>query len=226
MNVVAVMPAWNEASRIKDAIFGVKTHVDRVVVVDDGSHDGTAEAARDAGAVVVCHAVNRGQGAALKTGNVAALKLGADIVVHVDADGQHDPESLPRLLEPIKQGNADVVFGSRFLGVKSDGMPAARRALLFAARVFSGYALGLPRKLTDPQSGYRAMTADAVRAIDFRQDGYAHCSEILRLVTRSNQRWMEVPARIRYSAEVMAKGQKPTQAFAIIWQLLLGAFQR
>jgi hypothetical protein len=120
----------------------------------------------------------------------------------------------------------DVVFGSRFLGMKSEGMPMARRALLMAARVFSGYALGLPRKLTDPQSGYRAMNAAAVREMDFHQDSYAHCSEILRLVTRSKRRWMEVPARVRYSAEVMAKGQKPSQAFAIIWQLFLGAFQR
>ncbi len=225
MKVIAVMPAFREEGRIGAAISGIRPLVDQMVVVDDGSGDGTAERAREAGAVVLRHGLNRGQGAALRTGTEAAIKLGADIVLHVDADGQHDPESMPSLLAPLKEGKADVVFGSRFLGVESEGMPLLRRAVLFAGSVFSNIVLGIPRRMTDPQSGLRAMTADAARRIDFRQDRMAHCSEILRLVTHSDLRWIEVPTRIRYTPETLAKGNKTSDAVKIVWHLLLGAFQ-
>ncbi|MEK7473266.1 MAG: glycosyltransferase family 2 protein [Patescibacteria group bacterium] len=225
MKVIAVMPAFREESRIEAAISGIRPFVDEIVVVDDGSGDGTAERAREAGAVVLRHGLNRGQGAALRTGTEAALALGAGIVLHVDADGQHDPETIPALFEPIKTGKADVVFGSRFLGVESPGMPLLRRGVLFVGRVFSSLALGIPRRVTDPQSGLRAMTAKAARRIDFRQDRMAHCSEILRLVTHSDLRWIEVPTRIRYTPETLAKGNKTSDAVKIVWHLLLGAFQ-
>ena len=225
MKVIAVMPAYKEESRIAAAILGVKPLVDQVVVVDDGSEDGTADEARKAGAVVLAHAINRGQGAALKTGTEAALKLGADIILHVDADGQHHPESIPAVLAPVKEGKADVVFGSRFLGLESEGMPFTRRVVLVLGRVFSQVALGIPRHMTDPQSGFRAMTAAAARAIDFKQDRRAHCSEIMRLVTRSGLRWVEVPVRISYTEATLAKGNKTSDAFRIAWHLFLGLFQ-
>jgi hypothetical protein len=119
-----------------------------------------------------------------------------------------------------------VVFGSRFLGADADGMPASRLALLAAARTFNALAVGVPRRVTDPQSGFRAMTAAAARCVDFRQDRMAHCSEILRLVTRSPLRWREVPVRVRYTSESLKKGQKPWDAPAIAWQLFLGVFTR
>ncbi|MEI7512172.1 MAG: glycosyltransferase family 2 protein [Candidatus Uhrbacteria bacterium] len=228
MKVIAVMPAFREETRITAAISGILPLVDQIVVVDDGSCDATPERAKETGVVVLRHVLNRGQGAALRTGTEAALKLGADIIVHIDADGQHAPESLPSLLAPLKEGKADVVFGSRFLGLSSEGMPFARRVLLVAAKRFNALALGVPRKVTDPQSGLRAMTAEAARVVDFRQDRMAHCSEILRLVTRSKLRWTEVPVRIRYTAETLAKGQNgispPLAAFKIAWELFIGAF--
>ncbi|HVM90335.1 MAG TPA: glycosyltransferase family 2 protein, partial [Verrucomicrobiae bacterium] len=195
------------------------------VVVDDGSEDGTADQARKTGAVVLAHAINRGQGAALKTGTEAALKLGADIVLHVDADGQHQPESIPALLAPLKEGKMDVVFGSRFLGLDSEGMPFTRKLVLRLGRLFSQLALGIPRHMTDPQSGFRAMNSKAARMIDFRQDRMAHCSEIMRLVTRSDLRWVEVPVRISYTEATLAKGNKTSDAFRIAWHLFLGLFQ-
>src|SRR5690606_30840161 len=127
-------------------------------------------AAFTSGATVVTHVLNRGQGAALRTGTEAALARGADVIVHVDADGQHDPDQLPGLLAPIEKGEADMVFGSRFMGIKAEGMPFSRRLLLGAAKWFSRIALGIPASFTDPQSGLRAMTAEAARGIDFRQD--------------------------------------------------------
>jgi glycosyltransferase involved in cell wall biosynthesis len=228
MKVIAVMPAYKEETRIVAAISGIKPLVDQLVVVDDGSGDATADRAAETGVVVLRHWLNRGQGAALRTGTEAALKLGADIIVDVDADGQNDPEGLPSLLAPIKAGEADVVFGSRFLGMKSDSMPMARRLLLLAAKRFNTFALGIPGRVTDPQSGLRAMTAEAARQIDFRQDRMAHCSEILRLVTHSGLRWKEIPIRVFYTEETLAKGQNglpPTlAAFKIVWELFIGAF--
>lgn len=220
------MPAYNEASRVGAAVVGVKPYVDTVIVVDDGSSDGTAEAAKAAGAFVIRHAVNRGQGAALATGNAAAIALGAKIFVHVDADGQMAPENIPALVGPLKAGEADVVFGSRFLGVDAEGMPLIRRGVLWLGRVFSLYVLGISRRMTDPQTGLRALTSEAVACLPFRQDGKAHCSEILRLVSRSSLRWKEIPALIRYNADTLAKGNRTSDAFRIVWQLFLGAFQR
>lgn len=225
MKVIAVMPAFREQGRIAAAILDIQPLVDQIVVVDDGSPDATVKEAKAAGGIVLTHALNRGQGAALRTGTEAALRLGADIVLHVDADGQHDPEFIPSVLASIKEGRADVVFGSRFLGVEAQGMPPLRRFVLWAGRVFSSFVLGIPSRLTDPQSGLRAMTAETAKHIDFKQDGMAHCSEILRLVTRSQFRWLEVPIRIRYTADTLAKGNKTSDAFKIVWQLLLGSFQ-
>lgn len=225
MKVIAVMPAFREETRISAAILGMMPLVDTVVVVDDGSGDATALRAKETGAVVLCHALNRGQGAALKTGMEAAFKLGADIIVHIDADGQQDAQAIPKLIEPIKQGKADVVFGSRFLGVEPEGMPFVRRMVLLGGRFFSQFVLGIPRQMTDPQSGLRAMSARAARQIDFKQDGKAHCSEILRLVTRSELRWVEVPVRVLYTKETLAKGNRTSDAFRIVWHLFLGMFQ-
>ena len=226
MKVVAVMPAFQEEPRIAEAVFGVKQLISTVIVVDDGSTDQTGQKAKDAGAIVLRHVINRGQGAALKTGSLAALALGADIVVHVDADGQHDPEFLPTLIEPIERGEADVVFGSRFLGVEALDMPPLRRTVLLAGKLFSTYVLGIPYRVTDSQAGLRAVSSAAARRIDFRQDGKAHCSEILRSVTRSDLRWREIPIRVRYTSETLAKGNKTSDAFRIVWELLIGSLRK
>lgn len=220
----AVIPAFHEAGRIKKTIETVKPYVSGIVVVDDGSTDATATEAGETDAVVVRHALNRGQGAALRTGTEAALLQGAEVIIHIDADGQHDPSFIPSLVMPLEGGEADIVFGSRFLGISSGNMPLMRRLLLKAAKTFNTLLMGIPRRVTDPQSGMRAMTAEAARRLDFRQDRMAHCSEILRLATRKGYRWKEVPVRIQYTAESLAKGQKSIDAFRIAWQLLLGVF--
>lgn len=225
MRVIAVIPAYNEAGRIAQTVHSVRSYVDAVVVVDDGSVDATTEAARQTDATVLRHVLNRGQGASLRTGTEAALRLGADIVIHVDADGQHDPTFIPALVSPIREGKADVVFGSRFLGKSPTNMPILRRGLLMLAKIFNTFIMGIPRRVTDPQSGMRAMTSKAAREISFTQDRMAHCSEILRLTTRSSLVWREVPVVVHYSTETLAKGQKSTDAFKIAWQLFLGVFR-
>ncbi len=226
MKCIAVMPAYHEATRIQDAIRSVQPHVATVLVVDDGSSDETAAQAREAGAVVIRHVVNRGQGAALKTGTEGAIRLGADIVLHVDADGQHSGDDIPQMLDPIRRGEAQVVLGSRFMGITAEGMPLTRRALMHAIRTFNVFILGISGRLTDPQSGMRAIHKDALSTLTFRQDGMAHASEILRLLTRSAILWKEVPIHVRYTEDTLRKGNKTSDAVRIVWKLFLGAFQR
>lgn len=226
MKAFAVIPAWNEAGRIGEVIRDIRAAVDGVIVVDDGSLDATAQTSGAEGAMVLHHAVNRGQGAALRTGTEAALKMGADVIVHVDADGQHDASFVSSLIAPIKEDKADVVFGSRFLDIRPDDMPLIRVTLLTLARLFNTFIIGIPSRVTDPQNGMRAFSRKAAIRVDFRQDRMAHCSEILRLVTRSDLKWMEVPIRVRYTSETLAKGQKSGDAFRIVWELFIGAFRR
>ena len=225
MRVIAVMAAFREEPRVRAAVEGCLPFVDQVVVVDDGSRDDTAHEAKTGGAFVIQHAVNRGQGAALKTGTLAALRLGADLIVHIDSDGQHDPTYIPTLLEPLKTGEADIVFGSRFMGIEAISMPASRRLLMRGIKLFNIFVLGISSRITDPQTGYRAFTAAAAEQLTFQQDGMAHCSEILRLATR-RLRWKEVPVQVRYSDETLAKGQWRGGALRIVWQLLVGSFRK
>lgn len=225
MRVIAVMPAFREVSRVRQAIEGCLPYVDQVVVVDDGSRDGTFEEASQTSAIVLKHTINRGQGAALKTGTNAALKLGADVILHIDADGQHDPSFIPTLIEPLKKGEADIVFGSRFSGMSPIGIPIKRRLIIVGARLFNIFVLGIPSSVTDPQSGLRAFKANATEKLQFQQDGMAHCSEILRLATRE-LRWKEVPVVVSYSQETLQKGQFRGGVVGIIWQLLIGSFRK
>lgn len=226
MRIAAVIPALNEASRIGPVIRGVRSFADLVIVVDDGSEDQTGQVAKKAGAITLCHALNRGQGAALKTGTEAALKLGADVIVHVDADGQHDPSMIQTLADPIVHGEADVVFGSRFLGIDPTGMPWIRKQYFKLGRMFNTFFLGVSNKVTDPQSGARAMSRKAAQRFDFVQDRSAHCSEILSMVTRSELPWKEVPVHVRYTADTLRKGQKFTEAFKILWHLFIRGIKK
>ncbi|MBP9762289.1 glycosyltransferase family 2 protein [Patescibacteria group bacterium] len=225
MRVFAVIAAFREAPRVRASVEACLPYVERVIVVDDGSEDETGKEAEKGGALVLRHAINRGQGAALKTGTLAALALGADYIVHIDADGQHDPSFIPLLLKPIKEGEVDVVFGSRFMGIKTVGMPLKRRILMIGIRLFNIFALGIPSQVTDPQTGLRAFHAEAGRKLDFQQDRMAHCSEILRYVTH-HLRWQEVPVQVRYSKETLAKGQWRGGALRVVWQLLVGSFRK
>jgi glycosyltransferase involved in cell wall biosynthesis len=226
MRIAAVIPAWNEASRIGPVVRGVRSFADVVIVIDDGSGDETFAVAKKAGAITLRHAINRGQGAALQTGTEAALRLGADVIVHVDADGQHDPSMTQTLSDPIVRDEADVVFGSRFLGVEPSGMPWIRKQYFRFGRLFNTYLLGVSRRVTDPQSGARALNRKAAQQIRFIQDRAAHCSEILSLVTRSDLRWKEVPVHVRYTADTLQKGQHFTESFRILWHLFIRGMKR
>ena len=114
MRTIAIIPAFNEEKTIAEVLTNTRPFIDQIIVVNDGSHDRTAEIARAHGAVVVSHVINRGLGASIGTGFEMVKRLGADVVVTLDADGQHDPSEIPLFIQAIENG-ADVVIGSRML---------------------------------------------------------------------------------------------------------------
>lgn len=212
MKVVAIVPAYNEAPRVRQALQNLRPHVAEIVVVDDASKDGTSEQVRGTGAILLRHPVNRGQGAALRTGTEYALRyLQPDIVVHFDADGQMQPSDIAAVTAPIMRGDADVVIGSRFLGKKAENMPWQRRLTLVGARVFMTALTGL--RLSDMQSGFRALSTKAAAELEITLDRMAHASEILDLIAARRMRVAEVPVTIVYTAETLAKGQEGRPSF-------------
>lgn len=193
-----VIPAFNEEKNIAEVINQVKSMVDAVVAVDDGSSDRTADLAARAGAIVLKHLINRGQGAALRTGTRYCLDNGADVIIHFDADGQFLARDIERIIAPIKSGAAQVVFGSRFLNSEhSAAMPIFKKYFIMPlAKAVNKLFFDI--NLTDPQSGFRAMSAAAARLIDWKQDRMAHCSEIMFEVKRNNFKVKEIPIRVIY----------------------------
>jgi len=197
MKVFCVIPAYNEEKNIGAIINQVRPLVDNLVMIDDGSTDKTADFF-EPGAVLLKHIVNRGQGAALRTGTEYSLNHGADIIVHFDADGQFSAPDIERLVEPIKNGEAQVVFGSRFLNSEySTDMPFFKKYFIMPlAKAVNKLFFNI--NLTDPQSGFRAMSVEAARKINWRQDRMAHCSEIMFEVKKNNFKVKEIPIKVIY----------------------------
>lgn len=218
-----IIPAWNESNRLADVLLGLQGLPFEVVVVDDGSTDATAEIAKQMGVWVLKHLVNRGQGAALRTGIDFALKHGAQTIVTFDADGQHRPSDLPSVVKPIVDGSADLVLGSRFLG-SCPGIPVLRKLLLKSAVLFTRMTTGL--KLTDAHNGLRAMNREAAQRIRFSEDGMAHASQIISIAARERVRIKEVPCTITYSSQTLAKGQSNKAALAILGRLVISRITR
>lgn len=218
-NIYFVIPAFNEAGCVGDVIRRVKARYLHVVVVDDGSSDATAREARDAGATVLVHMLNRGQGAALKTGIDFALEAGADIIVTFDSDGQHRLEDVDTLIEPVRAGHCDVALGSRFLDSGTQ-VPPMRRLTLKLGVIFTRVVSQI--RVTDTHNGLRALSRKAASQIQIRQDRMAHASEILDEISRLKLRFCEVPTRILYTDYSKSKGQKSSAAFRIVWDFLIG----
>jgi glycosyltransferase involved in cell wall biosynthesis len=201
----------------------VKSTGHRVVVVDDGSRDHTAELAAKAGAIVIRHPINLGQGAALQTAIDFAVAQEADFIVTFDADGQHRAADIAGLLQALISHKADFALGSRFLGTAVD-LPKKRRLLLKAAVWFTRATTGL--SITDSHNGLRAMTRRGASAIHLRQNRMAHASEILHQIATSGLEYVETPVTIHYSAYSLAKGQTLFDALLIILDLFARRLHR
>jgi glycosyltransferase involved in cell wall biosynthesis len=195
--IAAILPAFNEEVSIGSMVLRARRYADRVIVVDDGSSDRTAEVAEQAGAEVIQHPKNRGKGAALKTG-FESLN-GEKIVVTMDTDGQHNPSDIPKLVEPILKGEADMVNGSRYINGNKKDTPLYRRLgqimLDNATRLDSGL------NITDSQSGFRAFSADTRNVFRFQQTGLAIESEMLTDAANAGLRIKEVEIGVRYDVD-------------------------
>jgi glycosyltransferase involved in cell wall biosynthesis len=218
--VVVVVPAYNEGQVIASTLGALRALYPSVVCVNDGSSDDTAERASVAGVIVLTHAINLGQGAALATGISYALKAldNWKYLVTFDSDGQHDPAEIDALVQPLASGEADVVLGSRFLG-RVEGITSSKRLLLKTAVAFTRVTSRM--KVTDTHNGLRAFTRGAIGRIVITQPGMAHASEILHEIHRNRLRYVEVPTTITYTDYSKAKGQSALNAVNIVFDMML-----
>jgi glycosyltransferase involved in cell wall biosynthesis len=215
-----VVPSYNEGTVVRGTLAALIAAGYTVVVVDDGSTDATPAALKGLRVWRLRHAVNLGQGAALQTGMDFALKRGAEVIVHFDADGQHRVEDLETLVEPVLKGETDVVLGSRFLRYQDTRMlPWLRALLLRVAVLVNGVLTGV--WLTDAHNGLRVLSGAAARRIRLQENGFAHASEIVHQIKKAHLRFVERPTRIRYTSYSVSKGQSLWNAFNIVFDMIL-----
>lgn len=195
MKTLIIIPAYNEELTIGSVVALAKKYGD-VLVVDDGSKDRTSEIAQKAGAIVIRHEVNKGKGAALKTGFGYALANGYDVIVTIDADGQHNPDEIPLLLKPILEGEADLVIGSRYLNGVHKNIPLYRRLGLWVLNMTTNVASSA--KIKDSQSGFRAFNRKALENLEVSADGYHVESEMITQLSEKGLKIKEVPINVRY----------------------------
>ncbi len=217
-SVWIVITAYNEKESIGPVLDDLLQSFKQIVVVSDGSVDGTAAEVLQRPVWLVEHGVNLGQGAALQTGIAFALSRNAAHVVTFDADGQHDPQDIPVLLDALARESADFALGSRFLG-KAQGIPWNRKFMLRLAVLFTRIISGVA--LTDAHNGLRAMTRRGAEKIRITMNRMEHASEIIDQIARSGLRYVEAPVTIRYTPESLAKGQKTSAALRLGIKLLL-----
>jgi glycosyltransferase involved in cell wall biosynthesis len=206
--ITAVIPAFNEEKTIGRVVQETLRYVSEVVVVDDGSTDTTRNVALTAGATVLAHSINQGYGDALATGFEYVKNNGANIMVILDGDGQHNPADITRLAAPIISGQADIVLGSRFIskGSKKD-VPAYRRFGI--GIVNKAWNMTSSEELTDTQCGFRAYSRNAIDKIDIQEAGMSASLEILDQAGKGNLKLMEVPVKVGYEGDTST--QKPTR---------------
>lgn len=218
-----VIPLYNEATVIGDVVRQTRATFPKIVCVDDGSSDGSAAQAEAAGAVVVRHPVNLGQGAALQTGLAYALAdPGMRYAVTFDADGQHQVDDVLVMLRRIRQGDVRVVFGSRFL----DDRTEAARLKKLVLRMAVGYTnLTTRTNLTDAHNGLRVLDRSVVERLDITQNRMAHASEIVAQIGRmkfdgQQVAYTEEPVHILYTDYSTAKGQSLWNSVNILAELI------
>ena len=217
MKSIVIIPALNEEVAISAIVKRSLRYADDVLVIDDGSTDNTLRIAKDAGARVIKHYNNLGKGVSLKDafGEVS----GYDIVVTIDGDGQHNPDEIPKLMAPIREGRADLVNGSRYLDGFDDETPAYRRVgqrvLDIATNITSG------THVTDSQSGFRAFNGKTIGCYRFRDTGFGIESEMLADAAENNLKILEVPITVRYDVENSSTKGPVTHGVGVLIKIVI-----
>ena len=213
-----VIPLYNEAQVIGDVIRELLPAFSNVVCIDDGSRDGCGEIAREAGARIVRHPINLGQGAALQTGFEYALERGAEYVVTFDADGQHRVIDAQAMLQRARDENIAIVFGSRFLDDRTK--PGfLKKVVLKTAVTVTNWSTRT--RLTDAHNGLRVIRADALRKVKLRQDRMAHGTEIVVQLGKTGLPYVEHPVEVIYTDYSRAKGQSLLNSVNILIDLFI-----
>jgi len=214
--VLAAIPCYNTEESIAEVVLKTLQYVDEVIVINDGSTDNTAEIAQKAGAIIVSHTVNKGYGAAIQSCFKAARLNDADILVIIDGDGQHNPDEIPLLLNPVKNKQADLSIGSRFLPTSNASsspspspetgnwkletgnspIPSYRR---FGIKVINFlWNFGSPTKVTDTQSGFRCYNRRMIQELNFAETGMGASIELLEKARWRGARLLESPITCKY----------------------------
>ena len=213
-DIYIVIPAKDEATRIGLVLKKIKTEgYTNIIVINDGSTDDTAKVSKALGATVLTHIVNLGPGAATQTGMDYAIRMGAKVVVTLDADNQHCPSDIKLLLEEMKQQQVDVVIGSRFLK-HDNNVPSIRVFLNKVGNYVTAFFTGL--LVTDSQSGFKAMSVDFLQKSRISLSGFEFCTEIISMIKKEKVSYSEVPIKVRYTKESMEKGQSFGNGFKMV----------
>jgi glycosyltransferase involved in cell wall biosynthesis len=216
---VVVVPLFNEETVITGVVTDLQKHFSRIVCVDDGSSDGSAEAARKAGATVIAHPMNLGQGAALQTGITWAKRKGdLDYLITFDGDGQHKVDDVVDMLSYARRRDLAIVFGSRFLD-KRTKPDLAKRIVLKVAVLITRVVTGL--QLTDAHNGLRVIRADALEHVNLIQDRMSHATEIVHQLAKSGLVWKEYPVEVLYTEYSKRKGQSLLNSINILFDLIV-----
>jgi glycosyltransferase involved in cell wall biosynthesis len=218
--IFIVIPAFNEESVIQSVIKEVRNAgYENIIVVDDGSSDNTHQKSKEIPEITALkHKINRGKGAATKTGIEAAKLLKADIIVTMDGDGQHDPQDIEKLIQPILNKQCDVVLGTRL--INPDGMPWYKIIANHIGNFFTWWLFGL--WVTDSQSGFRAYSRYAAELINTRADRYEYDSEVIREIYNYKLKFIEIPIAVRYTEYSMGKLQKqgPVNGLKTLYKMI------
>lgn len=222
MKLLIGIPAYNEGKVIGNVIKSLtKSALNRnntdILVVDDGSTDSTFTEAEKQGVITLKHILNRGLGGSLKTIISYAKYKNYDILVTFDADGQHDPSDIPKLIEPIIKGEKDVVIGSRWR--LSKNVPLSRLIINKFANLITYFLFSF--WTSDSQSGLRALNKKALSQINLQSDGMEVSSEFFREIFINKLRFQEVPITVRYTSYSQAKGQKLSNAPNVFFHLFM-----
>lgn len=216
-NIFIIIPVYNESLVIRDVILELKAYgYKKILVVDDGSMDDSSKLAKKAGAFVVRHRINRGKGAAIKTGIEAAKRRNASMIVTFDGDGQHDPKDIKKMIHYIEKGY-DVVLGSRF--IKKLNIPFIKRIGNYGANIITYILYGI--WVTDSQSGLRAYSRVAFTNIDATSDRYEFDTVVLREIHQHALRYIEMPMHVRYTDYSQKKEYRQNFISAILTAMRL-----